>query len=44
LRPLGRRASSPVSAYFQVVKPTLQAGFDPHRLTWAQAGAQEALR
>jgi rSAM/selenodomain-associated transferase 2 len=24
-----------VSPYFQVVKPTLEAGFDPHRLTWA---------
>lgn len=24
-----------VSPYFQVVKPTLEGGFDPHRLAWA---------
>ncbi|MNT80823.1 hypothetical protein D3C72_2203430 [compost metagenome] len=24
-----------VSPYFQVVKPTLEAGFDHHRLAWA---------
>lgn len=32
-----------VSPYFQVVKPTLEAGFDPRRVTWAQARRQEAL-
>ncbi len=26
-----------VSPYFEVVKPTLQAGFDPHELAWAAA-------
>jgi len=25
-----------VSPYFQVVKPTIEAGFDPRRITWAQ--------
>lgn len=25
-----------VSPYFEVVKPTLAAGFDPHRLEWAK--------
>ena len=25
-----------VSPYFQVVKPTIEAGFDPRRVTWAQ--------
>lgn len=24
-----------VSPYFRIVKPTIEAGFDPHRLTWA---------
>ncbi len=31
-----------VSPYFQVVKPTLEAGFDPHRLTWAPAPHEAA--
>ncbi len=31
-----------VSPYFQVVKPTLEAGFDPRRVSWAQAPSQEA--
>ena len=31
-----------VSPYFQVVKPTLEAGFDPRRVAWAQAQSQEA--
>lgn len=26
-----------VSPYFRVVKPTLEDGFDPHRLTWAES-------
>ena len=25
-----------VSPYFRIVKPTIEAGFDPHRLTWAE--------
>jgi len=29
-----------VSPYFEVVKPTLAAGFDPHRLIWAEGGAR----
>jgi hypothetical protein len=31
-----------VSPYFQVIKPTLEAGFDPRRVTWAQAPSREA--
>lgn len=32
-----------LSPYFRIVKPTLEEGFDPYRLTWAQAEAvQEA--
>ena len=27
-----------VSPYFQVVKPTIEAGFDPHKLRWADGG------
>ncbi|MDH3262393.1 MAG: lipo-like protein [Paracoccaceae bacterium] len=27
-----------LSPYFRVVKPTVEAGFDPYRLTWAQEG------
>jgi len=30
-----------VSPYFQVVKPAIESGFDPRRLTWAQAPRQE---
>ena len=26
-----------MSPYFEIVKPTLQSGFDPHRLHWAEA-------
>lgn len=26
-----------VSPYFQVIKPTIEAGFDPHRVNWAAA-------
>jgi hypothetical protein len=33
-----------VSPYFQVVKPTLEAGFDPRRLAWALAADQESPR
>ena len=29
-----------VSPYFEVIKPTLVAGFDPRRLTWAESEAQ----
>ena len=29
-----------VSPYFDVVKPTLAAGFNPRRLVWAEQGAQ----
>jgi len=25
-----------LSPYFEIVKPTLHSGFDPHTLTWAQ--------
>jgi hypothetical protein len=25
-----------VSPYFRIVKPSLQNGFDPHKLQWAQ--------
>jgi hypothetical protein len=32
-----------VSPYFQVVKPTLEAGFDPRRVTWAQMQRQESF-
>jgi hypothetical protein len=32
-----------VSPYFQVVKPTLEAGFDPHGVRWAQHPRTEAL-
>lgn len=28
-----------VSPYFEMVKPTLAAGFDPHRLIWARQAA-----
>ena len=28
-----------LSPYFRVVKPTVEAGFDPYRLTWAADGA-----
>lgn len=31
-----------VSPYFQVIKPMLEAGFDPHRVTWAQAARRAA--
>ena len=31
-----------MSPYFHIVKPTLEQGFDPHRLVWAdRSGAQE---
>lgn len=33
-----------VSPYFQVVKPTLEAGFDPRRVAWALAADQESPR
>lgn len=34
-----------VSPYFRIVKPTIEAGFDPHLLHWAdQGGAEEPLR
>jgi hypothetical protein len=26
-----------VSPYFQIVKPTIEQGFDPHLLTWDTA-------
>lgn len=29
-----------VSPYFEVIKPTLAAGFDPHRLIWAERAVQ----
>lgn len=29
-----------ISPYFQVIKPTLQNGFDPHALTWGDALAE----
>jgi len=32
-----------VSPYFQVVKPTLETGFDPHGVRWAQHPRPEAL-
>ncbi len=31
-----------VSPYFDIVKPTLAAGFDPHRLQWGDDGVQHA--
>jgi hypothetical protein len=31
-----------VSPYYQAVKPTLEAGFNPHRMTCAQGTGQEA--
>ncbi|WP_461481490.1 hypothetical protein, partial [Porticoccus sp.] len=30
-----------LSPYFEVVKPTLVAGFDPHRLTWGDRPPSE---
>jgi hypothetical protein len=30
-----------VSPYFRIVKPTLEDGFDPHRLVWAEAARLE---
>lgn len=32
-----------ISPYFQVVKPTLETGFDPHALTWGDSGGREAV-
>ncbi len=32
-----------VSPYFQVIKPTLEAGFDPRGVRWAQQPQQETL-
>jgi hypothetical protein len=32
-----------VSPYFQVIKPTIEAGFDPRGVRWAQQPQQEAL-
>jgi len=29
-----------VSPYFQIVKPTLEVGFDHHQLTWAEITAK----
>ncbi|MFZ2236342.1 MAG: lipo-like protein, partial [Dokdonella sp.] len=29
-----------VSPYFQIIKPTLASGFDPHQVAWAAADAQ----
>jgi hypothetical protein len=29
-----------VSPYFQIVKPTLEVGFDHHFLTWAQVSGK----
>jgi hypothetical protein len=31
-----------VSPYFRVIKPTLEAGFDPHRVKWASAARVES--
>ena len=31
-----------VSPYFQIVKPTLAVGFDPHRLRWADARSEQS--
>lgn len=33
-----------LSPYFQVVKPSLEAGFDPHRLVWAPPEPEESPR
>lgn len=30
-----------LSPWFQIVKPTLEAGFDPHKLIWASAPGEE---
>lgn len=30
-----------VSPYFQIIKPTLADGFDPHKIAWAAADAQD---
>ena len=30
-----------ISPYFQIIKPTIESGFDPHRVVWANAPLPE---